>query len=62
MGADEEVDPVKVSGIFAMNVQGCSAISVHSSDCLDIVANNMSDNCLHLVFYPSSAAGSQRVN
>ena len=32
MGAEDEVDPVEVSGIFAMYVQVCSAISVHSSD------------------------------
>ena len=62
VGAEDEVDPVEVSGIFAMYVQVCSAISVHNSDWLDIVDNNMSDNCLHLDFFPSCAAGSQRVN
>ena len=55
VGADEGSDPLEVSGIFAMNVQVSSAISVPNSDCFDIVANNMSDSCLHLVFLPSSA-------
>ena len=62
VGAKEEVDPVEESGIFVMYVQVCSAICVHNSVWLDIVDNDMSDNCLHLSFFPSSAAGSHRVN
>ena len=57
VGADEGSDPLEMSGIFGMNVHVSSAISVPNSDCFDIVANNMSDSCLHLFFLPSSAWG-----
>ena len=60
-GADKFI-PVEESGIFAMYVEVCSAICVHNSIWLDIVVSNISDNCLHLSFFPSSAAGSHRVN
>ena len=56
MGAEDEVDPVEESGIFAMYVQVCSAICVHNSVWLDIVDNYMSDNCLHFSFFPSSGS------
>ena len=49
VGAEEEVDPAEESGIFAMYVQVCSAICVHNSVWLDIVDNNITDNCLHLL-------------
>ena len=55
VGAEDGSELFEVSGILAMNEQVSSAIIIPNSDCL---VWSMSDNCLHLVFFPSSARGS----